>query len=150
MTTTVQRYCQTHCLLFFLHRMFCTIYYEPSLLIHRHSLKIKCKYKSKDLVITKVLQEVLCACYCYCQLPKSYYWYYLLLLLPASQKLLLLLLQPASQKILLLLLLLLLPTLQKLFFTKCITATACYCYCQLHKSYYCYCLLLLLPAPQKL
>ena len=46
MTTAVQRYGQTRCLITFLHHVFCTIDTESSQLIHRQDLKIRCKYKS--------------------------------------------------------------------------------------------------------
>ena len=46
MATAVQRYSRTHCLITFLHCVFCTINIEFSQFIHRNYLKIKCKYKS--------------------------------------------------------------------------------------------------------
>ena len=68
MTTAVQRYSGTRCLITFLRRVFCTINTESSQLIHRNDLKIKCKYKSRNLifdvhrvmkpvVVAKILQE---------------------------------------------------------------------------------------------
>ena len=69
MTTAVQRYGRTHCLITFLPRVFCTIYAESSYKsIHRNDLKIECKYKlkfdffnvhrvMKPLVVAEILQE---------------------------------------------------------------------------------------------
>ena len=46
MMTAVQRYGRTCRLITFLRLVFCTINFESSQLIHRHDLKINCKYKS--------------------------------------------------------------------------------------------------------
>ena len=71
MTTAVQRYGQTHCVITFLCRVFCRINTESLQFIHINDLKIKCKsrvkiwffdvHRMKPVVVTKILQEALCA-----------------------------------------------------------------------------------------
>ena len=68
MTSAVQLYGRTCCLITFLRRVFCSANTESSQLIRRSDLKIKCLYKSfffffyvhrvmKPVVVTKILQE---------------------------------------------------------------------------------------------
>ena len=52
MTTAVQHYGWTHCLITFLHHIFCTM--SASQLIHRNDLKINCKYELKLNFLTLI------------------------------------------------------------------------------------------------